>query len=987
MLRFLRRQIRYRIKKRTFVVLAIALTVTFLVAALVAMIAVWLAGPSDELRIEITQSDRRDRLLGVGADISALPVGNFLVDSSFEPVTFREMLTVYEGDEQTLTVSETDLNQSLFSDGFFDGATARVLTPSADSMTLRKIDTVSTYGINRVGQFQAVLLPADLPLERQIFDFADNESISLAVGTGGLILRDLVTAEPSVVESGLTSDLSGITAYDQGFLACSLAGDVIFSNDGQMWTGWPILEPRPLRAIAASADQLVVAVGDNGFVLTGTNGVLSQVPAPIQSDLIDVVFNDGIFLAMSRDGTVLRSTTGTFWEIVHEATYNQTWRAIDSRDGIFALAGDGGHVLLSQDGYTFTPTEAKADGDLRDIVLLSPQQIIVVSQDNLFQYTNDGGQTWAESTFETGMYSTQIALLNDRHIISTDNVGQLGLAPLVLEIKLDNPLVSGTFAAGDLLYLEKSLAELPSTTTQDSPDVSTAGWELFGAGKARRTTLSAPDAGGRASLHIQADAGVILSQAIDPTLFVRNRTSEIYQLEWWMRQSNIPDAALKVWLSGDFDSIGTTVDRVGSTWKRYTHTFVLPSTQLAKSNEVRLNISFDGPGELWLDQIFLGNSIQKIHGLDENLAAALAKAAPSAIRLSGLQLGSSLLATEQWATPAGNDAPVFQNQQWSYPSGQSLATAFDLTQVAGSDPWLVLDSSMGESELLHLLEYIAGPVTTPFGQIRLNQGQIVPYNEIFNHIYLEIRDSENRFDADYLRADYVDWLINVASQSTYYNDLKKQLVFIDGMQYSDGVWRSSADYHVSAMQGEYENSAQNGIKEAVLRYYDLLPRNPSQSRQGVHELISPLTLTAPTTNQPLLADWVTLSLTELGQSAALANIAWPVNPAFDSASQTRIQLATQMAAQTQDHIVLDTIRAESDLQVFAYRQDDTYLVIIANTGIIPLNARISGLIDSQNTEMQSFDQDGDLLRERQIRRANEQLTVLPGGVVILKKTA
>ena len=119
MLRFIRRQIRYRIKKRTFVVLAIALAVTMAVAGLLALTAVWLVGPADVLRVDIAESDRRDQILGAGADCAIAPSGNFLVDASFEPVAFREMMTVYEGDTQTMTVSEQQLTQNIYVDGFF----------------------------------------------------------------------------------------------------------------------------------------------------------------------------------------------------------------------------------------------------------------------------------------------------------------------------------------------------------------------------------------------------------------------------------------------------------------------------------------------------------------------------------------------------------------------------------------------------------------------------------------------------------------------------------------------------------------------------------------------------------------------------------------------------------------------------------------------------------------------------------------------------
>ncbi len=1005
MLRFIRRQLRYRIKKRTFVVLAISLTVTMAVAALLAVTAVWLVGPANELQIEIAESDRRNPVLGAGVDCASAPSGNFLVDASFEPVSFREMLTVYEGDTQTMTVSDHLTTQDLYGDGFFDGASARVLSPAPEGLVLKKTAKVADYRINRVGQFQAIQLPADLPAGRQILDFADRGNDALAIGEQGLILKDLASAHPAVVATSLTSNLTGICASSAGYLACSDQGDLIYSTDGSLWTSWPLVDPKPLRAVAVSDRDLYVAVGDTGLILTGKSGQLVEVHSPTSANLTDVVYGQGAFLALAEDGTVLRSTTGTLWEIIlrPESTTN-FWRTIDYRNGTFALAGDSGLVATSQDGRNFALTAATSKLDIRDLVLLTSRQIIVLGADNQFQYTNDGGQTWTDSSIKTGLASQRIALLGDNHIVSTGISGQLGLAPLVIEIKLDNPLVSGSFSAGDLLFLEKSFDELPDSAVNAKSKVSipglttvagslaeakaftSSGWEVFGA-DAERTHLSSPDEGGQSSLHLSApaaDSTVILSQRIDPALFARGNGREIYQVELWMRQQGIEDQNVKIWLSGDFTAIGTTIDHVGATWKKYTHTFVLPTAIIHQSGEVRLNISYSGKGELWLDRVFLGLSEQLPFGLDLDLINEIRTIQPSVLRLSYLPLGRSQLASGQWAMPSGNDAPVYRDGQWQYPSGQALSSAMKLAEEGHSDPWLVIDSNMSEDELLSLLEYMVGPISSPIGQLRMNQGRILPWTEQFNRIYLEICDTEQRFNADFLRADYVDWLIETISQSPYFNELKNQLVLVDGMDYSDGVWRSTADYHVSALEGQYLDATRNGIDEAILDYYDQMPRNPSQSRQGWYELISPVTYQSSGQLQPTLADILTLQLKELGTSAGVANLSITMPTASDYRAQDAV--AAQIAALTRDSVVLNATSPENTLKAFAFRTDTDEMVVLANIGQQPQTARISGIVDPKDKVMTSFDQDGTILRERRLRASRDPLTILPGGVVILRKT-
>lgn len=988
MLRFLRRQIGYRIKKRTFVVLAITIAVTFLVASLLALAAVWLSGPTDVLQIEIREPKNRDQILGAGLDLALLPDSNLLSDPSFEPITFRETLAVYEGDAQTLTVSEYDIPEVINQNGFFNGADVRVLSPGDDSLTLKKTDKVASYSINRIGRFRTLALPADVPEGRQINDFAHLGDLTIAVGEGGLVLRDLALASPAAVISGTAHDLMGVCTTNEGFAAVSTGGEILFSADGATWTPWKIENATPLYDIAALDDDLLVAVGQHGTILAGSPGHLLPVLSPTQADLVEIEANDHVLLARAADGTVLRSTTGLFWDIVQlPGGLQDRWQAMDERDGTFVLGSQNGRIAYTRDGLVMTSSESPIEGSVQDILLLSDTQLIVLNTEGSFLYSNDRGQKWADSKLETGFSSQLLALLGDRQIISADAQGHLGLAPLVIEVELLNPLVEGSFMAGDLLYLEKSFTDLPVQTSKGSQ-----AWTVYGPGQASRTRSSVPDESGHASMHLSMDDNaletdhLILSQSIDPQQFDRKSGSSIYQVELWMRQDNIKDGAVKIWLSGDFESIGTTIDHVGSTWKRYTHTFVLPTSQLSTSSTVRFNISYQNKGDLWLDRIHFGRADQEAFSLDAEISESLTQVQPSILRFNSLALGTSSLAAEQWAQAPGNEAPVFLAGEFRYPESQNIGNALTLAHSAQSEPWLVLDSSLGEAELLHLLEYLAGPVSSPYGLKRMNQGQILPWTDQFDHVYLEIRDAEGTFNADYLRSDYVDLMIRSAGQSPYYNTLKSKLIFVDGMRYSDGVWRSTADYHVSSLTGNYISAGQDGIAAAILAYYDRLPRNPNQARQGINELISPLDLLAEGQEQPQLADLITINLQELGASAALCNLAWPGTTHPTAESQALRLVAATLTRETAGSVALDTLRAESDLQAFAYRRNNETVMILANTGSLPLSARLSGLIDTKNQYLRSYDANGQLLRERQIHRSREQLTVLPGGAVILTNT-
>ncbi|NCA98118.1 MAG: hypothetical protein EOM70_01935 [Clostridia bacterium] len=979
MLRFLRRQIGYRIKKRTFVVLALSVLITAAVAAILSLVAVWMAGPEDVVWVSIDESGRQTDVLGTGINLEQASSDNILKDASFEPVAFRKILTVYDGDEQTLTVVDPSLDPAFYRDGFFAGASARVLSNGDDGLSLKKTATVSAYHSNRVGPFQLVQLPADLPAGREILGFADNGEVSIAVGKSGLVLRGLSQPQPDVVDAGTSADLTDVTVVNQGFLVTSTRGELIYSQDGQEWQSWLTAAKAPLRAVAASEEGLVVAVGDGGSILAGTAQTLATALSPTQTNLIDLAYGNGLFLALAEDGSVLRSSNGTFWRTVDSpATGSPFWRALAFADGVFALGGENGQIAFSEDGLQFNPAKTSPAVATIDLHLLSRTQVIVLGRDNRFHYSSDGGQTWSESDIDPGLDSRRLDVLGTRQIVSADASGQIGIAPLVIEITLSQPMVAGSFAAGDLLFLELSSQEI---RTPDS-------WDVFGAQISERTLLSVPDESGQASMHLVApatatpDDSVILSQAVNPDALTRHQGSDIYTIELWMRQEQIQDASVRIWLSGDFQPIGTTINHVGSTWKKYAHTFVVPKNVIMNADSVRFNVGFSGPGELWLDKVFWGQPSLNLIGLDASLSEHVGSIQSPVLRLSYLSLGSAQQPSFQWAQSPGNEAPVYQDDEWTYEGSRSLSPALEMARKAGSSPWLVIQPGMGETELLGLMEYLAGPITTPYGHLRMNQGEILPWVESIERIYVEFSDSESQLQTDTMRTGWVDWMIEVIRQSPYYNLLKNKLILIDGMSYSDGVWRSSADYHSSQLVGLYQGTNQNGVQPAVAAYFDQMPRNPAQTSQGWNEIIRVASLHGFEGLQPTLADLVQLQLEELGNSAGLVNL--DLNEPWDKDYRPQDAIAARLLALPQDSRLLAADSPDDDVKAYAYSGPYGRKIVLANLATTPKSIRITGSLDAKGLLLSGFDKDGTLLRERKLSSSRETINILPGGVAVLE---
>ncbi len=988
-------------------VTGLTLLAVALVGCLVALYAVTTLGPAELIRFSLEENQNRSAITGSGISLNEAESANLLRDTSFEPLVFRQSLTIYSGDATTLTVSSEEASDGLYGDGFFDQASARVMTRTADGLVLKKNAHVLHFGINRVGVFQPVSLPGDVPDGLALLSFARNEDMTLAVGEQGLIVRNVTGQTPEIVESGLTADLTGICADSGGFLACSAAGDLLRSANGQTWSRISSFNQLPLRAVAQSDQQMAAAVGDRGTLVICQDNRATVLNKLTQADLTDIAWGLNTFVAVGRAGTILVSRTGLLWREIDLGT-QANWLAVDFRDGRFTLAGDQGAVAVSDDGSTFQMLHQDRQTTYVDVVMLSKQQMILLSDAGNFYITNDSGNTWLQSSIDTGMHSRVIALAGKDKILSADESGSLGIAQLVAEIQLDSPLKEGQYQAGDLLFLEKSSTTVPDTYLAAAAGQTDSGdpWTLWGSGLSQRAVGEASPGGGTASLLLQAtgdkDHPAIISQKLDTERLLSYRQNEIMQVELWMKQSDVADRQVQAWLSGPFSSVGTTFENVGTTWKKYNFTIILPAEGSSLQNqEVRLNFAISS-GSLWIDRVFFGNAKETASLFSQEQQALVKSIQPQIIRLNFLGIGSSSVQTESWALPLGNDTPSLNQGKWVTQTASSLHAAMELTLDSGANPWLVVDSNTSEAELLNLIEYLAGPISEPYGKLRQEMGSVIPWTEQFDRIFIEICDSGQVFQDDNLKADFVDLMIHTISQSPYYRQIKSQLIFIDGMAYQDGVMLSSADYHASDLSGLLLNDSRLAIDTAYQNYFDSIPRNPEKSGQSWPELIRSASLRVSGTHQATVADYVQLCLQDLGQQSGLANLLLPEISGADR--QTALYSAAHIASLCAQGSPLKVTKIstgkttgstsegtepeagdDEEIQAFGFRTDRRIAVALTNAADQVATCQLSTDLPLQNAVIEKYDAAGTLLDRNTLKRNDSKITVLPGGTVLLIK--
>ncbi len=1003
---------RARIKKRLFVIAGIALAVIALLAGMLSWLLSSLIGPANLFRFQIDALPDSRNILGTGINLDQAPPSNFIRDASFEPLVFKHALTLFGSEKNILTVSSEEASSGLFGDGFFNGATARILSDTQGSLIHKQTATVTHYGINRVGPFQPLLLPTDIQPGRAALDFVRKGQQSVAVGQDGLVIRNVTGQTLQSGNSGLTADLTGVCALSNGFLAVSDQGDVIWSTDGMAWTSWMMLMEARLTAVAASDHDMVAAIGLDGTILAGSDGYLNPVLSGTDRDLRSIAFGQSSFVAAGDDGVLLHSRNGLVWEIIPD-TPETDWQSVIFRDGRFLVVGTNGQVGLSDDGRTFSFLTVDAALDYVDAIMLSVQQLILLDSDGRFYISNDSGRSWQRSGIETEITSRRIDLIGNDKILSADEKGRLSQAQIIAEIVLDSAIAGQDYQAGDICILEISKATVPDNylgseaqrARQNDP------WQIMGNATGERTRDEAAPSGGTAAMRLTAGGNgetgqqdvAILSQRIDPALILNKPRNQVYRIELFMRQDQIVSRSVMAWVSGPFSPVGTQFENVGGAFRKYTFTFVLPAESLREQDDVRFNIAFHGPGTLLLDRVYFGPSTNPYPGIDKTFADSVIAASPAIIRLPMIGIGSRAIATDAFAWSAGNAQPGLGPDGYGTNTVLSAATALDLCITADASPYLVIDSFSSETEVMNLMEYLCAPISENFGQQRMDSGRAAPYSEAFNRIFVEIGDPEDLLSGDQRKASYVNLMIRTIEQSPYYRLVKGKLVFVDGMDYQDGVLLSRADYHASDLTALLSEDPVLSIDEAFLSYLDQIPRTPDRAESTPSEIMRSARVDARVGTNLRMADLVSILVRDLGVYTSMSCL--DTTPGLpNETNQMYVSAVREVSAAARGGVLAVSRMTEpsgsvqpgnasaaapdeqnhgQSVQVYAYSSEQNLSILLVNQGSAPAIVQLSTLLPITPATVRKFDEAGHLLSTQKLRSPSSRINVLPGGIAVI----
>lgn len=228
----------------------------------------------------------------------------------------------------------------------------------------------------------------------------------VAVGNAGAIYRASDGINWTSVTSAPIVDFNAALYTLGKFIAVGAAGNpagnIFYSTDIATWTPATSNTGSNLNALASNGTQ-VVAVGDNGTILSSTDGVTWTAPAtvPTMNHLYGIAYSpSGLWVAVGAVGTLLTSADGSNWTSVAPVTGSDLKGvAVQvTTTYTFVAVGTAGTVLKSSDGANWTSQTLTASGLFA--VNASANQFLAVGAAGA-AFTSPDGTTWTSQNTAT----------------------------------------------------------------------------------------------------------------------------------------------------------------------------------------------------------------------------------------------------------------------------------------------------------------------------------------------------------------------------------------------------------------------------------------------------------------------------------------------------------------------------------------------------------------------------------------------------------
>lgn len=157
-----------------------------------------------------------------------------------------------------------------------------------------------------------------------------------------------------------------------------------------------------------------VAVGASGSILTSSDGSSwSFAGSPTTALLYGVIYGSGVFVASGQAGTVLSSSNGTSWTQRTSGITNQLYCAAYG-GGRFVVVGTSGAILTSSDGSSWTKPDSGVSLGLFGVTY-GNGRFVIVGESGVVLTSSDGAD-WSRQTSNTSRWLDEVAYGNGRFV-------------------------------------------------------------------------------------------------------------------------------------------------------------------------------------------------------------------------------------------------------------------------------------------------------------------------------------------------------------------------------------------------------------------------------------------------------------------------------------------------------------------------------------------------------------------------------------------
>ncbi len=1012
-------------RRRKFAVYVITVAAVFLAAALFMVGIGFFSYRSELVTVTATETDIGDTAAATGVNAALIPNVNMICDSSFESRSKYYSMLVAGNSGNAVYLKPDAVLSSGFNGKMATGASVRIVSIDVDGVMNEK------YSGNITG-FESARLGA-ITLLDDIRGLYGEDSIVKVRGFGGtvcaltqegFILYDITSQQLAGRVSGNESYMD-IACADSYVMAITIDGKVYLSSDGKNFnpakTEGGSSEVRDYSksvfAGSGAVGKTAAAAFGDGTVVSVCDGKVCYSKIQATSGITKFLSYDKGFIAVTSSGDIYTSSNGIVFGFAGSSkTLQEKITASAGRNGKACFINEKGAVVtveVTKDGISIKEASAPlVQADIPVSITLSDSGMIVAPHIDGRAVSIDPS-TGTVSTFTSenikverilGFYSDKIVFDSGKGIYRAQILSEIDVSGIVPE---------GTIMTDDIIFIGEESSEFGgSVSSGDEQQWYMSGngsWDVYGEGTV--FALSNSSYTGSGCARITGTGGNIhaISQKLSGLSSDSFKADTFYRLSVWLKS---PDCSGKIylWIEGKtFGKVGTTITKVTTTYQQYDYVFAVTDQMVKNNEEIRINIAFEGPGTLYADNVYLGPDSYRTSGIPTHYQEVLKLGSPAAIRLGNLNLASSGFSSSSlYGMTDDSTSAEFEigGKKKRVSVCNSLEDSLRLVNNCESSPWFKMGSCATSVDVNNFLEYMCGSVSSVYGKKRIDNGTAMPWARRFDHIYIEIADTEGFFISDTQRAAYVNYVISLFSQSEYFTDIKDKVIFLDGMKYDGGVMLSSANSHTMAMSIETndQNATFNGNIEAsfAVAQYDV-PRVDSSGFRG--EYINSITvgegLNAGKIASLLISDksgFAEMFLFDAGISfrpASYTDDTMFINAAefieamkvskelaaFRGWKELYVDIAEPLDAANKGKS--DAFRSVCSTAVF-YDGND-YLMIISNSS----NAQQAFLINdnairSTKSTVFRYSQNGTLLTERPLRSQSLRNILQPGEYYIIR---